>query len=130
MATKFTRFNVRCTICHEVFLNDYTSRHTKSKHKELDDAGRIAPTTVVVEEDVKQRRMETFFQSKARAYVAKKRIANEVNVESLKAMGEGNDQSKKTRLEEGDGDLDDQHERTENGRFQNFLMFALNIHLI
>ena len=45
-------------------------------------------------------------------------------------MGECNDQSKKTRLEEGDGDPDDQHERTENGRFQNFLMFALNIHLI
>ncbi len=101
MATKSTRFNVRCTICNEASLNDYTGRHTKSKHKELDDAGRTAPTTVVVEEDVNQRRIENFFQWKARA-----RTANEANVKSRRATGASNDQSKKTRLEEEDGVAD------------------------
>ena len=116
MATKFTRFNVRCTICDEVFLNDYTGRHTKSKHKELNDDGRTAPTTVVVEEDVKQRRMETFFQQKSRTYTAKKRIADEADVENPNARGKSNDQRKKTRLEEADGVTDGLHERAENGR--------------
>eukprot|EP00112_Aurelia_sp_Birch-Aquarium-sp1_P022749 Seg652.9 transcript_id=Seg652.9/GoldUCD/mRNA.D3Y31 product="Zinc finger MYM-type protein 1" protein_id=Seg652.9/GoldUCD/D3Y31 len=81
------------------------------------DAGRTAPTTVVVEEDGKQRKMETFFQPKDRAYVVKKRIANEANVanvESLSAMGESNDPSKKIRLEVGDGVADVLNERTEN----------------
>ena len=118
MATKFTRFNVRCTICNEVFLNDYTGRHTKSKHKELDDAGRTAPTTVVVEEDVNQRRMEAFFQPKGRAYIAKKRQANEENAESRSAVGASDDQSKKTRLEEGDSVADVPNEIVEKGRFQ------------
>ncbi len=113
MATKFTPFKVRCTISNEVFLNDYTGRHTKSKHKELDDAGRTAPTTVFVEEDVNQGRMETFFQRKARA-----RTANEANVESRSATGASNDQSKKTRLEEGDGAADVLNEITGKGRFQ------------
>ena len=60
MATKFTRFKVRCTISNEVFLSDYTGRHTKSKHKELDDAGRTPPTTVFVEEDVNREGWKLF----------------------------------------------------------------------
>ena len=118
MATKFTRFNVRCTICNEIFLNDYTGRHTKSKHKELDDVGRTAPITVVVEEDVNQRTMETFFQLKGRAYVAKERTANKAKLESRSEVSASNDQSKKTRLEERDGVADVLNETAEKGWLQ------------
>ena len=30
---KAVRFKVRCTLCDEVFQNDYAEKHTKSKHK-------------------------------------------------------------------------------------------------
>ena len=50
MATNVTRFNVPCTI-YDVFNNDYTARHTKSKHKDLAASGRTAPTSVIVEND-------------------------------------------------------------------------------
>ena len=66
MATNVTRFNVRCTICNDVFNNDYTARHTKSKHKDLAASGRTAPTSVIVENDSKQKKMDAFFQSKKR----------------------------------------------------------------
>ena len=118
MAIKFIRFNVRCTICNEVSLHDYTGRHAKSKHKELDDAGRTASATVVVEEDVNQRRMETFFQPKGRAYIAKKRKANKEKLESRTAVGASNHQSKKTRLEERDGVADVLSETAEKGWFK------------
>ena len=38
------RFNVRCTLCNEVFQNDYITRHAKSMHKDLHNSGRSAPT--------------------------------------------------------------------------------------
>ena len=36
------RFNVHCTICKEIFQNDYVEIHTKSNHKDLYAFGRIA----------------------------------------------------------------------------------------
>jgi hypothetical protein len=36
-------FKVRCTVCHEVFQNEYVGKHTKSKHKA---SGRQAPVTI------------------------------------------------------------------------------------
>jgi hypothetical protein len=40
------RCKVRCTVCHEVFQNDYVGKHTKSKHKDLHAPGRKAPVTI------------------------------------------------------------------------------------
>ena len=61
---KAVRYNLRCTICKEVFQNDYVERHTKSKHKDLHSFSRIAPTTVILEEDHgRLRTMDSFFSS-------------------------------------------------------------------
>ena len=40
------RCKVRCTVCHEVFQNDYVGKHTKSKHKDLHAPGRQSPVTI------------------------------------------------------------------------------------
>ena len=47
---KAIRFKVRCTICHEVFQNDYVRKHTKCKHKDLHVTGRLAPVTIEVDQ--------------------------------------------------------------------------------
>ena len=63
---KAVRFDVHCTICKEVFQNDYVGRHTKSKHKDIYELGRIAPTTVIlVEGHGLLRTMESFFSPNA-----------------------------------------------------------------
>ena len=66
MATNVTRFNVRRTICNDVFNNDYTARHNKSKHKDLAASGRTAPTSVLVKNDSKKKKKDAFFKSKKR----------------------------------------------------------------
>jgi hypothetical protein len=43
---KAVHFKVCCTVCHEVFQNDYVGKHTKSKHKDLHMSGRQAPVTI------------------------------------------------------------------------------------
>ena len=42
---KAVRYEVRCTICHEVFQNDCVGKHTKSEPKDLHASGRQALTT-------------------------------------------------------------------------------------
>lgn len=46
--SKANRFNVRFTLCNEVFQNDYIARHAKS-NKDLHNSARNAPTAVVIE---------------------------------------------------------------------------------
>ena len=59
---KAVRYKVRCTICHEVFQNDYVGKHTKSKHKDLHASGRQAPTTIELDTcDTRQSKMDSFF---------------------------------------------------------------------
>ena len=61
---KAVRFKVRCTICHEVFQNDYVKKHTKCKHKDLHGTGRLAPVTIEVDQsDICQSKMDAFFCS-------------------------------------------------------------------
>lgn len=61
---KAVRYKVRCTICHEVFQNDYVGRHTKSKHKDLHASGRQAPITIELDKyDTRQSKMDSFFRS-------------------------------------------------------------------
>ena len=47
---KAVRFKVRCNICNEIFQNGYVERHTKSKHKDLYQCGRCAPTVIILED--------------------------------------------------------------------------------
>ena len=59
---KAVRFKVRCTICHEVFQNDYARKRTKCKHKDLHGTGRLAPVTIeVAQSDTRQSKMDAFF---------------------------------------------------------------------
>ena len=59
---KAVRFKVRCTICHEVFQNDYVRKHTKYKHKDLHGTGRLALVTMEVDQsDICQGKMDAFF---------------------------------------------------------------------
>ena len=54
-------FKVRCTLCDEVFQNDYAEKHTKSKHKDIHVSGRQAPITIELERsDTRQRKLVRF----------------------------------------------------------------------
>ena len=59
--TKAVRFKVRCTLCDEVFQNDYAEKHTKSKHKDLHVSGGQAPITIELDKsDTRQSKMDAF----------------------------------------------------------------------
>lgn len=40
---KCTRYKVQCSICNEIFDNDYTKKHTDLKHHDLHKQNRLAP---------------------------------------------------------------------------------------
>ena len=85
---KAVRFKVHCTICHEVFQNDYVRKHTKCKHKDLHGTGRLAPVTIEVDQsDTRQSKMDAFFCSTSNDSLssksAKKRKIS-TNVETTK----------------------------------------------
>ena len=72
---KAVRYEVRCTICDEVFQNDYITKHTKSKHKDMYVSGRHVPTAIVIEETLaRQRTMDSFIAPSAPS--SKKRRTN------------------------------------------------------
>ena len=80
---KAVRFDVRCTICKEVFQNDYVGRHTKSKHKDVYELGCIAPTTVILEVGhALLRTMESFFSPNTEDVLTSKRRRIEVTESS------------------------------------------------
>ena len=85
---KTVRFKVRCTICNEIFQNDYVERHTKSKHKDLHECGRCAPTATILEDvQTRQRTMDSFFSSSAGGASTKRRGID--TTESVKTEGSG-----------------------------------------
>ena len=94
---KAVRFKVRCTLCDEVFQNDYAEKHTKSKHKDLHVSGRQAPITIELDKsDTRQSKMDAFFRStpadNTNSSSAKKRkIASSVEITKLSELEKGNE---------------------------------------
>jgi hypothetical protein len=76
--SKANRFNVRCTLCNEVFQNDYVTRHTKSKHKDLHNSGRNAPTAVVIEGAQRRQRTMDLFIGSSTSTSRKRRIDEDI----------------------------------------------------
>ena len=56
-----THYNIHSNICGAVFQNEYVQRDTKSRHNELHSIEKNAPTTVMLEESLTQKKLEKFF---------------------------------------------------------------------
>ena len=91
------RFKVRCTLCDEVFQNNYAGKHTKSKHKDLHVSGRQAPITMELDKsDSRQSKMDAFFlltpvDNSNSSSAKKRKIASSVEITKLSELEEGNE---------------------------------------
>ena len=85
---KANRYNVRCTVCNEVFQNDYVLRHTKSKHKDAYGSGHIVPTTIVFEDTSQRQRTMDSFMSTCATASKKRRVDKEQSPEHKAEMTE------------------------------------------
>jgi hypothetical protein len=94
---KAVRFKVCCTVCHEVFQNDYVGKHTKSKHKDLHTSGRQAPVTIELDKsDTCQSKMDAFFRSTPAddtkfSGAKKRKIPTSVEITTLSEPEEGDE---------------------------------------
>jgi len=86
---KALRHRVRCLRCNEVFDNDYVSRHTEAKHKDLAQERRLVQTIPVGAEMVKDPWSASSSTSKKRKLESdanssvSKTLANVMNPKSM-----------------------------------------------